>query len=244
MAKTQKGKTFNLFENGAREALKKIKAGELLDEACFDGIDVDAALKSPSEDKIRPQTYIEIMLLCKDPANTAFQDLFSYYYYLTVRSNKWRKEYFKVFEKVKESGTKNISEVLRLLFEIKVEKKQDKNKPGKKSKKSVELSFASKMLATLYPDEMPIFDSKVVAALTKKNKLAVFKSSEFETPERRLEIAADNYQELCAFYVIFQGTDKWKECVKKFDKKFPAFAKDIKPLKKVDFILWRLGSLD
>ena len=77
-----------------------------------------------------------------------FQMEFSNYYKI-IRKKEWKKIYYEVFEKYKNSKSVSFSEILVELF---------------KRTGQVEPSFASKMLAAINYN-MPIWDGKILAVL-------------------------------------------------------------------------------
>ena len=208
-----------------------------LEEASFSSIDPHEALDDDAARRMRPQTYVEIQRLSADPSNTAFQDLFVKYYGMPEQFYPldWQERYFEVFADVRRSGSFDIESILLKLLGIE-----------RNGKTHVELSFASKMLATLDPEHAPIWDNQVMTALRRRKLISVKDTGvdANQPPEDRIAPAIENYRRLCAFYERFAGSDKAGQCIVVFDSVFPEYADKsrISDLKKLDFILWRLGK--
>ena len=138
-------------------------------------------------------------------------------FYWVRRNETWREAYYKLFEEVKSDERIEFCDILDGL--------------NNKGIKSLETSFASKMLAMINPDK-PIWDSHVLAGLELdkewKNK---------QSKEHAIEI----YKCICERYKEFEVTEKCKECIREFDEWFPEY-KRISRTKKIDFLLWSYGT--
>ena len=199
----------------------------------MESIDVGKAFRTKYAKQMRPQTYIEIQNLSSNPANTAFQDLFGAYYFANNPSWNWKEKYFKVFEEAAFRKETEIRPILETLLDI-----RDSEGNGR-----VELSYASKMLATINPFTHPLWDSKVDAALTSKDEqgrcLVSFQSIA-GNEEERLELAVEKYELLCKFYSVFAKSNRAQECSEAFEARYPECHKEVGLYKRLDFILWSL----
>ena len=108
------------------------------------------------------------------------------------------------------------------------------NESCKEGEQKVYFSFATKVLATIDVN-LPIYDSKVGIALG----LGGVSGSKYEV---RIKCASRRYEELCHFYQDATYGSFRIECVKGFNKKFKKY-KGIPDIKKIDFVLWRIGGL-
>lgn len=145
--------------------------------------------------------------------NISFQRAFNGFY-IVRRNEDWRGIYYEYFEWVKNS-TPTFASILTYLYQ----------RTG-----NIEPSFASKMLATIFP-EKPIWDRYVVQNLNMELVGA--------TKEERLENAIVLYSEIEKWYADFLRTEKAKECIEVFDRMLPDY-KDISNIKKIDSILWSI----
>ena len=155
-----------------------------------------------------------------------FQTSYGAFYGISrFKSLEWKKAYYKVFKEIirnsKHDKRVDIADILQKLHDI------DAN-DGRK----VELSFASKMIATIDKDR-PIYDSNVAKALK------VNYSSSKNSP---LYIAAkDIYEELEANYKSYMRHPNHKAAIEAFNNECPE-GESISPTKKIDFILWSIGK--
>ncbi len=147
--------------------------------------------------------------ISKDPD---FQRHFDHFYRIR-RNEKWRKEYYRLFE---ESKNKSVT------FEDILYKIKDRT-DGR-----IEASFASKMLATIDSD-MPIWDSRVLSAL----HLRLTGKSETE----KMNNAVDIYSEMTSWYQEYLSTKEAQQNIKVFDTYLPEYAW-ISNVKKIDYMLW------
>lgn len=154
--------------------------------------------------------------------NVAFQCVFQVFYRMLCRSQEWIENYFVLFQRARE-GNLSLDEVLKRMY----------LQEGR-----AEISFASKMLATINPN-VPIYDSNVLHVLHRcklVNKKELTKSG-----EERLEEALSLYRQIEDFYAALEEGLRVKWC-NIFDDNFPDYT-SISEVKKIDFILWRQGAL-
>ncbi len=145
--------------------------------------------------------------------NEEFQHLFNGFYQVR-RNEDWRKVFYSLMEE-KKGENPSIEEIMVYLAE-------------NTKRKSVELSFASKLLHTLDPSN-PIYDRKVSNFLNLKGPALYW------TSEAKIARQVDNYNAIMEWY----KTPQAKSLIALFDKTFPEYSKLIGDVKKIDFIIWR-----
>lgn len=158
--------------------------------------------------------YAEIMKRVRETdvsKDADFQRVFNGFYKVR-RNEEWRKCYYQLFEKMKTEYA-TFEDILDSLY---------------KSTGRIEASFASKMLATLHPNQ-PIWDKYVIHNL------------ELEVSEKSLDVAVDVYEKMVEWYGQYIRSLNGQQCIKKFDKILPGYAW-ISDVKKVDYFLWGLRN--
>ena len=123
-----------------------------------------------------------------------------------------------MFEQIRNGKKLTIAEVLEKLFE------SDKRK---------ELSFASKMLATIDP-KLPVWDSKVRKRINADGELRL------KSTHKNIEECVEGYNAMQKWYVKFMKTPKAKDMIAEFDAHFPN--EKITQIKKIDFIFWQTAA--
>lgn len=136
-------------------------------------------------------------------------------FYMVRRNIEWRTIYYRLFEKVKNSGRADFSYILDELYRL----------TG-----NVEASFSSKMLATLNP-EMPIWDKYVVQNLGLKVPAP--------KDQERLQKTKVLYTSIVKWYTDFLASENAKEWLAKFDEVLPDY-RWLSQVKKIDFYLWSI----
>ena len=147
-------------------------------------------------------------------------------YYRVRRDQRWLQNYYNLLEENKNSTTITFEEILRALADI-----PHKSKNG--TTKSVEASFASKMLATIRP-EFPIWDSRVIKAMGIKI------NSTIQDTEEKIKAYVKAYDKLTKEIDDFLKTPDGEACIAVFDKTFPRLT-HLSPFKKIDHYLWNMG---
>ena len=152
-------------------------------------------------------------------------------YYKVRRDEEWLKEYFRFMQekfKEKEEGEVTFKEILEHISKV-----PHKGQDGK-AIYSVEASFASKMLATIYPEKYPIWDSQV-------SKMLGLSVPSYKGTDDKIQKYTEIYEKLTGAIQKYIQSDGGKEHIKEFDRHFPEY-KDLSPYKKIDFYLWTLGK--
>ena len=163
--------------------------------------------------------------------DTDYQKNFTNYYRVR-RDGVWLQEFYRFFEKNKNNKEITFEEIIRHLSDIEhAVAETDKNTTGKA--KTVEASFASKMLATINPNH-PVWDSQVLRCLGIK----IDDTLDYDTKIKRcIKIYQQIEEEIAEFIESAEG----KQCIDLFDETFPS-CRDFSSYKKVDFYLWNLGK--
>lgn len=141
-------------------------------------------------------------------------------YYRVRRDKNWLAAYFNFMQKQVSNPKITFEEILRQISST-----PHKTKNGIRS--TIDISFASKMLATLNPN-YPIWDSQVAKAVG-------ISYDQSRKEEDYIKI----YEKLTENIHTFLQTNNGTKCIEEFDKTFPNFT-DINPVKKVDLYLWKM----
>ena len=150
-----------------------------------------------------------------------YQENYATYYGMSRMDENWRTAYFNYMQKQVGNPNVTFKEILRQISSV-------AHKWGNGSRKTIDASFASKMLATLNSN-YPILDSHV--------KKIVGIKSQFSTIEEGIE----RYNQLTEIVHAFLQTSDGANYVEEFDRMFPNFT-DINPVKKIDLYLWKMGK--
>lgn len=146
--------------------------------------------------------------------DTLFQKRFTYFYRLR-RARTWLDNYYRTFEEMKHKPDIDFPRILSAISEF--------------SDGRIEISFASKMLATINPD-MPIWD-RFVRDNLELAKLPLINNS------HRFEQSVRAYEELTEKMNYLLSTQRVKNELDEFDTLFPSYA-DFTPMKKLDYLIW------
>lgn len=141
-----------------------------------------------------------------------FQRLFKGYYRIRQRPAAWYAQYFRMLEQLKTTN-RSFREVLQELYE----------RTGR-----LEVSFASKMLATRNP-ELPVIDRWVLDNL--QLRLPGYLEQD------RVQKVVQLYDRIVTWYHEFLKTPTGKQALRMFDNLISHC--DITAVKKIDFILWQ-----
>lgn len=159
------------------------------------------------------------------PTDQEYQKNFNSYYRVR-RDQGWLNEFYAFMQSNQGNSDLTFETVLKHLSKVKHKVSTKINKSGFAA--SIEVSFSSKLLATLNP-KYPIWDSQVVKAL------------DIKVPQHTIEAYVQAYNELCDSVWSFIETDTGKVCLQLFDSMFPHYI-DINPVKKIDLYLWNIGK--
>lgn len=159
------------------------------------------------------KTIMDTVLYTDVSKDLKFQRMFTYYYRIR-RPKSWLVRYFNLFESFKSENRIGIRAILSALAD---------------GSDSVELSFASKMLATI-DSKMPIWDRYV------RINLGLPEVPPPHTPNRG-EKAAELYDALATYMVEMLASEGVRRSLTRFDALFPQYA-SISETKKLDTLLW------
>lgn len=171
------------------------------------------------------------------PEAEDFRTLFNGYYRLRYKKEV-REKFYEVFQKVKEEKTKRIVTYEEIICKI-----------FSSTNGRVEKVFASKILATFYP-EKPILDSRVENYLRKigirideSREVIIdkwFKDGILDQDKKRLISAIEEYHNLEDWYNTYIKSEEGIKVIGCFDKAFPEY-KHFTKQRKIDYFLWLLG---
>lgn len=149
-------------------------------------------------------------------ADPEFRKRFNGYYRVRQRKPAWYDKYYSLMVEQKKYH-RSFGEILTELSAF----------------GSVEVSFASKMIAAVEPDK-PIWDQYVIRNLGLENEWRSFSGKAIG---ERIERAESIYREMEQWYQDFLRSPKGKRCIKKFDAVLPGYKDVLSDTKKVDFLL-------
>ena len=153
------------------------------------------------------------LFLCDVSLDEDFQKAYNGFYRVRQRSAAFYRDYFLILEKCKTTPMA-FHDVLSFLYT---------------AHHRVEASFASKLIATVQPDQ-PVWDSIVLKNLNI--------SAPSYACKQRLEKTVDTYQTLCKWYQQYLSTAEAQKIISIFDRYYPNLP--ITPTKKIDFTLWSI----
>ncbi len=151
-------------------------------------------------------------------ATTDFRKLFNGFYRVRQKSSVWYDKYYKLMEEQK-INRRNIVQILKELYSV---------------KKSIEVSFASKLIATINPD-MPIWDQYVLKNLELDIEWEKYSKKSYL---ERVTKAGEIYQLITDKYDEIKNSEEGQRCLLKFDEVLPQYANIITDTKKIDYLLW------
>lgn len=143
---------------------------------------------------------------------------FLFFWRVIYRSKDWQIRYYKLLEE-QTKDKKTFGELLHLLHGV---------------DNSVEVSFASKLIATVSPEEL-IWDKYVLKNLgfdkewNKANGLCY---------GERIKVAVKIYEGGKDWYGGFIDSEEGKRCIEKFDEGLPEYKDRLTAVKKVDYMVW------
>lgn len=149
-------------------------------------------------------------------SDKAFQRKFNGFYVVRRDRDTRGKAYYEYFEKNKNNKNLTFADIINHIYNT-ADFYTEKGKPR------LEMSFSSKMLATIQPDK-PIWDSRVC------NFLGIGQPN-------NIARAIQRYADLENWYNSFLQTQDANNWIAAFDNAFPEY-KWISRTKKIDFIIW------
>lgn len=149
--------------------------------------------------------------------DTYFRKKFVGFYRMRFVTQEYRDAFFALFEAVKNKKDVSFAEISEKLYPI---------------SNQHEFSFISKMMHTINPNS-PIYDNQVAKVLELKRKQNVSLKARIEEDNMILNKISKLYEELEESHLIDNAIDA-------FSSKFSSYP--MLTSKKIDFILWALGS--
>ena len=147
-------------------------------------------------------------------------------YYRVRRDRNWLKAYYDFMESHKNDQDISFEKILREISSVPHNAKNG-------TIKSIEASFASKMLATINPN-YPIWDSQVIRALD----ISIDPTLIWED---KIMAYVEDYTKLTREIDDFIKTTEGQMCIKQFDATFPNLTY-LNSFKKIDYYLWNIGK--
>lgn len=167
------------------------------------------------------RAYLQIMEEVKRAdfrASASFRTMFNGFYRVRQKSKEWYDTYYALMEEQR-AAERPFDVLLRELYQV---------------KPSLEVSFVSKLIATVDPDQ-PIWDQYVIRNLGLDE---IWKKAANYPFENRLEIAARIYELIGQWYREFLPSDEGRACIAEFDRALPHYKDMLSSTKKVDYLLW------
>lgn len=162
--------------------------------------------------------YVQIMQMAEDGRfDDEFRKLFKSYYIIRQRSSDWYDKFFQLMEEQR-SKQRSFEELLKEMYEV---------------NGSVEVSFASKLMATIDKNK-PIWDRYVLTNLGHLKKWSALQSAPYQ---KRINEAATIYADIEQNYLSFLDSPEGQACIRAFNDTMPQYDK-ISDIKKIDFFLW------
>lgn len=149
------------------------------------------------------------------------------FYYKVRRDKSWLKKFYNYMNEIKDNENISFSDILKKLSSWEHKVKISKKNPRGLGR-SIEVSFASKLLATINTNS-PIWDSQVVSAL------------EIKAENNSIESYIKAYQNLTDKITEIINSDDGQKAIELFDKQFPNYTW-VSTYKKIDFYLWNVGK--
>jgi hypothetical protein len=165
--------------------------------------------------------YKEIMMLFKSSKNIENDDVLqkrykTFYGMYTARKDaQFYKVYFKWLKNAREGESLDMRSLLEQL---------------KRSSNKNEISFASKLLATVDP-KLPIWDSRVRKRINAAGEIKL------KVSFKSIDECVEGYNSMLLWYSKFMKSDKAKEMIAEFDLHLPN--QKITKIKKIDFMFWQ-----
>ena len=167
-------------------------------------------------------------VLDKSSINTCnYQKNFTNYYRVR-RDTFWLEKFYKYLDDNKDNTSITFKDILKELSSWEHNIKKSESNPNGVGK-TVEASFASKLLATINPN-YPIWDSQVIRALNITLE-----------GEDKIDSYVKAYDELTKTIKEYIESEDGKLAIELFDKQFPNYTW-VSNYKKIDFYLWNIGK--
>ena len=151
-------------------------------------------------------------------ASEEFKKAYNGFYKVRQKKQAWYDRYYSLME---QQASKNASfeDLLWKMFQV---------------NHSVEVSFVSKLMATVDPN-LPIWDQYVIRNLGYEKK---WQQSNKACAEQRIDLAAEIYEAIKQWYEKYICSEEGRACIHAFDQALPSYADKLTMVKKIDYLLW------
>ncbi len=185
-------------------------------------LDCDIMVKKCLEDVLEVKKYIEIIEETDDNnfiVTNDFKKKYKSFYNIRFVSQEWIDKYFKLLKDQVGENKRNFEEILYELYDV---------------SKRVDVSFASKLIATVSPDE-PIWDKYVLKNMGFEKRWNSFSDKDYK---ERIKEAVEIYVEIKAKYADIIKSEEGRKCIESFDELLPEYKNKLTATKKIDYVLW------
>ena len=151
-------------------------------------------------------------------ASEEFKKAYNGFYRVRQKKQVWYDCYYSLME---QQGKRNTSfeDLLWEMFNV---------------NHSIEVSFVSKLMATVNPN-LPIWDQYVIRNLGYEK---LWQQSVTATTQERINIAVKIYEAINQWYECYVHSEEGIACIDAFDHALPRYAKKLTVVKKIDYLLW------
>ena len=195
-------------------------------EKVFEGVEKDLKkIIDRNKNSFEIEKYLRIMEKSEDPKCVNCNEFQTMYngFYKVRRNEAWREKYYSLFNKYLKDRNNCGVETFDVIIE----------ELAKTSYEYIEISFTSKLLATLNP-KMPLYDSQIAKTLDITGYEANDKTG-------KLKEAKEMYLSLTKEFKVFMETDTCERALSIFNQACRGYG-EISPVKKIDYILWSIGK--
>lgn len=184
----------------------------------------DSMVRKCLEDVLKVEKYLEIRKDIKRSDFTvteSFRKKYKSFYNIRFVSQEWSDKYFALLEEQVKGSKRSFEELLKKLYDV---------------SKRVDVSFASKIIATVSPDE-PIWDKYVLMNMGFEKRWDSFSDKYYE---ERIKEAVNIYNDIKAKYVDILNSEEGRKCIERFDELLPQYKdnEELSDIKKIDYVIW------
>ena len=185
---------------------------EIIENIDFESVEVYNFLKSQFEISNVTENYL-------------FQFVFRSFYRLDNAglTPKFKIEFFRILEEIRNQKTFNFEEILKQLY----------NFPNRKGQNTLQFSFVTKMLNTI-ENKMPIYDSEVAKMFNVSRPYYNEFDKKLEVYLNQLNLVQESYEKIIKENLLPIVNEK-------FNQKFKNH--NLEEMKKLDFIFWSSGKI-
>lgn len=157
--------------------------------------------------------------------NYLFQFVFRSFYRLDNAglTPKFKIEFFRILEEIRNQKTFNFEEILKQLY----------NFPNRKGQNTLQFSFVTKMLNTI-DNKMPIYDSEVAKMFNVSRPYYNEFDKKLEVYLNQLNLIQESYEKIIKENLLPIVNEK-------FNQKFKNH--NLEEMKRLDFIFWSSGKI-